>query len=141
MNEFYQMPLFVKLKVTNIEASKNWYKEVLNFNSIFDFNDINGNISMVHLRGQKYQDLMLLKAEQVNPSDSVSINLFSKDINAIYQSAIDNNTRIIQEPIIQPWNAKELIIQDINGYLFTITESINLNKTFESVIDTVKKDF
>lgn len=62
MSEFYQMPLFVKLKVKNIEVSKNWYSKVLNFYSIFDFNDANGNISMVHLRGGKYQDLMLLKS-------------------------------------------------------------------------------
>lgn len=140
MNEFYQMPLFVKLKVTDIEASKNWYKEVLNFNSIFDVNDNNGDISMIHLRCQKYQDLMLLKATQVNPSDSVSINLFSEDINTIYESAIEYNTKIIQEPTIKPWNAKEVIIQDIDGHIFTITESINLNKSFESVIDTVKED-
>ncbi len=140
MNEFYQMPLFVKLKVTDIEASKNWYKEVLNFNSIFDFNDPNGDISMIHLRGKKYQDLMLLKATQVNSSDSVNINLFSEDINTIYQSAIEHNTKIIHEPTIQPWNAKEVIIQDIDGHIFTITESINPNKSFESVIDTVKEE-
>jgi predicted lactoylglutathione lyase len=141
MSEFYQMPLFVKLKVKSIEDSKNWYSKVLNFHSIFDFSDTNGDISMVHLRGQKYQDLMLLKSTEVNPTDSVNINLFSNDINAIYQSALNHNTKIIQEPITQPWNAKELIIQDIDGHIFTITESINSNKSFDAVIDNVKEEF
>lgn len=141
MSEFYQMPLFVKLKVKSIEDSNNWYSEVLNFHSIFDFSDTNGDISMVHLRGQKYQDLMLLKADEVNPTDSVNINLFSNDINAIYQSVLNHNTKVIQEPTVQPWNAKELIIQDLDGHIFTITESINSNKNFDSVIDNVKEEF
>lgn len=140
MSEFYQMPLFVKLNVKNIEDSKNWYSEVLNFHSIFDFSDANGDISMVHVRGQKYQDLMLLKANEVNTTDSVNINLFSNDINAIYQSALNHNTKVIQEPTVQPWNAKELIIQDLDGHIFTITESINSNKSFDSVIDNVKEE-
>lgn len=141
MIEFYQIPLFVKLKVKNIEDSKNWYSEVLNFHSIFDFRDVNGDISMVHLRCKKYQDLMLLKSTDVNPTDSVNINLFFNDINAIYKSALNHNIKIIQEPTIQPWNAKELIIQDIDGHIFTITESLNSNKTFDSVIDNVKEEF
>ncbi|MGL5756608.1 MAG: VOC family protein [Paraclostridium sp.] len=141
MSEFYQMPLFVKLKVKSIKDSKNWYSEVLNFHSIFDFSDTNGDISMIHLRGTKYQDLMLLKSTDVNPTDSVSINLFSDDINTIYESALNHNTKIIQEPTIQPWNAKELILQDIDGHIFTITESLNSNEGFDSVIDNVKEEF
>ncbi|MFJ6209425.1 hypothetical protein [Lysinibacillus sp. NPDC092081] len=39
MNEFYQMPLFVKLKVRDIKKSKEWYANVLSFNSVFDFPD------------------------------------------------------------------------------------------------------
>nr|AUO31659.1 glyoxalase/bleomycin resistance/extradiol dioxygenase family protein [Paeniclostridium sordellii]AUO31753.1 glyoxalase/bleomycin resistance/extradiol dioxygenase family protein [Paeniclostridium sordellii] len=141
MSEFYQMPLFVKLKVKNIEDSKDWYSKVLNFHSVFDFSDANGNISMVHLRGKKYQDLMLLKSPDVKPTDSVNINLFSNDINVIYKSALNHNTKIIQEPTIQPWNAKELIIEDIDGHIFTITESLNSNKSFDSVIDNVEEEF
>ncbi|MEY9978472.1 putative lactoylglutathione lyase [Lysinibacillus sp. RC79] len=33
MNEFYQMPLFVKLKVRDIEKSKEWYANVINYAS------------------------------------------------------------------------------------------------------------
>lgn len=138
MHEFYQMPLFVKLKVKDIEKSKAWYVNVLNFNSVFDFPDANGTTSMTHLRGAKYQDLMLLKDEEAKNSNSVIINLFSSDIHSIYQAALENKTNIIQEPTVQPWNAKELTIEDPDGYIFTITESVDSNKDFDTVIDNVK---
>ncbi|MGE7949844.1 VOC family protein [Lysinibacillus sp. NPDC093688] len=138
MNEFYQMPLFVKLKVRNIEKSKEWYANVLNFTSVFDFPDANGKTSMTHLRGAKYQDLMLLKDEEVNASDSVIINLFSNNIHSIYQAVLENETKIIQQPTVQPWNAKELTIEDPDGHVFTITESVDSNKDFDTVIDNVK---
>ena len=138
MHEFYQMPLFVKLKVRNIEKSKEWYANVINFNSVFDFPDANGTTSMTHLRGTKYQDLMLIQAKEVNSTDSVIINLFSSDIYSIYQAALDNKTNIIQQPTVQPWNAKELILVDPDGYVFTITESVDTNKDFDTVIDNVK---
>ncbi|MEB2281706.1 VOC family protein [Lysinibacillus xylanilyticus] len=138
MNEFYQMPLFVKLKVKDIEKSKEWYGNVLNFNSVFDFPDANGTTSMTHLRGAKYQDLMLLQDEEVNTCDSVIINLFSSDIHSIYQAALENKTNIIQKPTVQPWNAKELTLEDPDGYVFTITESVDSNKDFDTVIDNVK---
>ncbi|MFJ8101067.1 VOC family protein [Lysinibacillus sp. NPDC096212] len=137
MNEFYQMPLFVKLKVRNIEKSKEWYANVLNFNSVFDFPDANGTTSMTHLRGAKYQDLMLLKDEEVSTSNSVIINVFSNNIHSIYLAALENKTKIIQQPTVQPWNAKELTIEDPDGYVFTITESVDSNKDFDTVIDNV----
>ena len=94
MNEFYQMPLFVKLKVRDIEKSKEWYVNVLNFNSVFDFPDANGTISMTHLRGAKYQDLMLLKAEEVSTSNSVNINLFSNNIHVFtITESVDSNNK------------------------------------------------
>ncbi|MFE3575904.1 VOC family protein [Lysinibacillus sp. NPDC059133] len=138
MNEFYQMPLFVKLKVSNIEKSKYWYANILNFNSVFDFPDANGTTSMTHLRGAKYQDLMLLKDEEVSTSNSVIINVFSNNIHSIYLAALENKTKIIQQPTVQPWNAKELTIEDPDGYVFTITESVDSNKDFDTVIDNVK---
>ncbi|MFB7159747.1 VOC family protein [Lysinibacillus sp. NPDC056232] len=138
MNEFYQMPLFVKLKVSNIEISKDWYANILNFNSVFDFPDANGTTSMTHLRGAKYQDLMLLKDEEVSTSNSVIINVFSNNIHSIYLAALENKTKIIQQPTVQPWNAKELTIEDPDGYVFTITESVDSNKDFDTVIDNVK---
>ncbi|MDM5248773.1 VOC family protein [Lysinibacillus sp. G4S2] len=131
MNEFYQMPLFLKLKVRDIEKSKEWYTNVLNFNSVFDFPDTEGTTAMTHLRGAKYQDLMLIKDKKANSTDSVIINLFSNDIHSIYQAALDNKTIIIQEPTVQPWNAKELTIKDLDGYIFT---KLNFRKpTFSEV--------
>ncbi|WP_332647715.1 VOC family protein [Lysinibacillus sp. 54212] len=138
MHEFYQMPLFIKLKVKDIEKSKEWYKNVLDFDSVFDFPGVDGIITMSHLRGIKYQDLMLIQDEQVNSSNSVIINIFSNNINRIYQFALENNTNIIQEPTVQPWNAKELTLEDPDGYIFTITESLDTDKKFDSVIDNVK---
>ncbi|MEY9978473.1 hypothetical protein [Lysinibacillus sp. RC79] len=93
---------------------------------------------MTHLRGAKYQDIMLLKDEEVNTFDSVIINLFSSDIHSIYQAALENKTNIIQQPTVQPWNAKELSLEDPDGYVFTITESLDANKDFATVIDNVK---
>ncbi|MFS1516635.1 hypothetical protein V1503_09090 [Bacillus sp. SCS-151] len=59
--EYYPMPLFVKLSVKNMDDSLKWYNEVINFNSIFELPDKDGNTIMAHIRGEKYQDILLLK--------------------------------------------------------------------------------
>src|SRR5690606_23908566 len=53
-NEFYVMPAFVTLAVRDLQASAQWYQDVLNFRTLFE---VPGQL--VHLRREKYQDILL----------------------------------------------------------------------------------
>ncbi|MDX8367057.1 hypothetical protein [Cytobacillus sp. IB215665] len=52
--DYYPMPLFVKLSVENMDYSLKWYNEVIDFKSIFELPDKEGNTIMAHIRGEKY---------------------------------------------------------------------------------------
>lgn len=58
--EFYQMPMFNKILVKDIEKSEKWYEKTLDFKSVFKFRNDKNEVLMNHLRLEKYQDLMLI---------------------------------------------------------------------------------
>jgi catechol 2,3-dioxygenase-like lactoylglutathione lyase family enzyme len=59
-DEFYPMPLFVRMFVQDVAVTAEWYADALGFRSVYVQQDPNGNQMMNHIRLAKYQDLMLL---------------------------------------------------------------------------------
>ncbi|MBP2100419.1 VOC family protein [Enterococcus rivorum] len=131
--EFYPMPLFVKIETASLNDSVRWYQNKLGFISVFDFSNENNMIIMSHLRREKYQDLMLIQADQDKASDSIVINLNVENIKEI-RSKMDKK-EIINELKEQPWNVLELTVRSFEGTMISLTEQINPDKTFEEVFD------
>ncbi|WP_237690569.1 VOC family protein [Paenibacillus caui] len=139
--EFYPMPLFVKLSVSDMGRSLSWYKEILHFEPVFTLPGNDGEITMAHIRGEKYQDLMLVSGfqnDQQANGKGIVINLNAEDIDSISERANKAGAVIIEGPVDRPWNARELVLTDPDGYLITLSMGIDKQKDFDDVIAQVR---
>ena len=123
--------------------SLRWYKEVLDFHSVFELPGEDGQPVMAHLRREKYQDIMLvLESGQVDKAfirNGVVLNYFVEDIDLYSKQASTANTAIVEGPIDRPWNARELVIRDLDGYLITLTMDINKEQNFKDVLKQIER--
>jgi hypothetical protein len=60
--EIYPMPVFATLSVGDVAAVARWYADALGFGTMFTGPAVGGQPSLVHLRRNKYQDLLLVPA-------------------------------------------------------------------------------
>ena len=77
--DYYQMPMFNKILVSDIQKQK-WY-ENLGFNSVFKFRNDKNEVLMEHLRLEKYQDIMLISSDDFEVGNATYLNILVKDIN------------------------------------------------------------
>ncbi|GAB2551696.1 VOC family protein [Gracilibacillus alcaliphilus] len=138
--EFYPMPFFVKLSVSSIENSLRWYKYVLNFESVFELPGKNGETIMAHIRGKKYQDIMLVldQNEIDSTGKGINLNFNVEDVDRFSDRACKANAVVVEGPIDRPWNTRELVLKDPDGYIITLSMGIDKKKAFYDVIDQVK---
>ncbi|MFP3844923.1 VOC family protein [Priestia filamentosa] len=140
--EFYPMPLFVKLSVSNVEKSLCWYKEVLNFDSVFELPDKGGKIMMAHIRGKKYQDIILVAEsahDDINANGKgIVLNFSVDDVDLYSKKASKASAVVVEGPIDRSWNARELVLRDLDGYLITVSMGIDKEKDFNDVINQVE---
>ena len=117
-DDIYVMPAFVTLAVRDLEASARWYRDVLGFFVLFELPG-----QLVHLRREKYQDILLkpLSAGEVSgpPGQGVSL-CFSVgtpgDVDELASRAAEMGASIGEGPIDRPWNVRELVLNDPDGY-------------------------
>jgi catechol 2,3-dioxygenase-like lactoylglutathione lyase family enzyme len=125
-NEVYPMPFFVALTVKDVAASTAWYRDVLGFVVMFAIPPAQPMMS--HIRWIKFADLMLYPAaEQLTaPGQGVKLNfqVWPEDI-ALDELAAQMKAmgaEIIEGPVDRPWNTRDFIVHDPDGYLLTFTQ-------------------
>lgn len=138
MEEFYPMPLFVKLSVRDVAASAEWYKDALGFRSVYALAGDDGTEVLNHLRLGRYQDLMLIAQPQdlgeSNKGQGVVINLaIDKDIDSLAQRARSVGSRV-EGPMETQWNTRELTVSDPDGYVLTFSQVVDANRAFNDVM-------
>ncbi|NCA39314.1 VOC family protein, partial [Streptococcus equi] len=79
--DYYQMPMFNKLLVSDIQKAAKWYEKTLGFNSVFKFRNDKNEVLMEHLRLEKYQDIMLISSDNFEVGNATYLNILVKDIN------------------------------------------------------------
>ncbi|WP_414045346.1 VOC family protein [Macrococcus equi] len=137
--EFYQMPLFNKILVRDIEKAENWYRHTLGFQSVLKFRYESNEVIMNHLRLKKYQDIMLIQSDDFTSGNGCFINLLVDDIETIAKSISE---KYVLQPLEQmPWNAIEMTIIDPDGYQITLTESNISDEDFEKLMGSVSKKY
>ncbi|PKE16109.1 VOC family protein [Macrococcoides caseolyticum] len=137
--EFYQMSLFNKIFVSDIEKAEKWYRHTLGFQSVFKFRNEKNEVIMNHLRLKKYQDIMLIQSDDFTSGNGCYINILVDDIETIASSISE---KYILQPLEQmPWNAKEMTIIDADGYQITLTESNISDEDFEKLMNSVSKKY
>jgi uncharacterized glyoxalase superfamily protein PhnB len=147
--EIYPMPLFPTLIVDDVEVSSGFYQNVLGFKHIFSMPGPDGKRSLVHLRWVKYADLLITRSrdgkELAGPKGvgiSLNFNLlehFNGDRDA-FANHVREKCVHIKGPVDQPWNVREVTVWDPDGYQLIFTMPINLNLSFDEVIDRVQKE-
>ncbi|HCT8974131.1 TPA: VOC family protein [Staphylococcus aureus] len=137
--EFYQMPMFNKVLVQDIEKAEKWYEKTLGFKSGFKFRNDKNEVLMNHLRLEKYQDLMLISQTDFEVGNSIYLNILVKDIEEKSQNI--SQKFIVSQLEEQPWNAKEMTIKDPDGHLITLTQSNISDTDFEKLMKKTSKDY
>ena len=137
--EFYQMPMFNKVLVKDIEKAEKWYEKTLGFKSVFKFRNDKNEVLMNHLRLEKYQDLMLISQTDFEVGNSIYLNILVKDIEEKSQNI--SQKFIVNQLEEQPWNAKEMTIKDPDGHLITLTQSNISDTDFEKLMKKTSKDY
>ena len=137
--EFYQMPMFNKVLVKDIEKAEKWYEKTLGFKSVFKFRNDKNEVLMNHLRLEKYQDLMLISQTDFEVGNSIYLNILVKDIEKKSQNI--SQKFIVSQLEEQPWNAKEMTIKDPDGHLITLTQSNISDTDFEKLMKKTSKDY
>ena len=103
--------------------------------------------SLVHLRWVNYADLLITKprdgeelAEPKGVGISLNFNMFEHfegDMDAFAKQARQSGANVIG-PVDQPWNVREVTVIDPDGYKLIFTMPININLSFDEVIDRVR---
>ena len=124
--EIYPMPSFPILTVRDLEASAQWYQEVLGFQHIFTIPG-HGGPMLVHLRWMKYADLLLRRQmgsieQPKGLGISLSFSVFEGGVDAIANRARHKGATLESEPKNQPWNARDFSLRDPDGFLLTFTQ-------------------
>jgi predicted enzyme related to lactoylglutathione lyase len=129
----YLMPMFVRLTVADVEATKQWFHEALGFDSVFDIQH-----TMAHLRGRRYQDLLIVKGEQQStPGQGITLSFtWFESVDQLAERVKAAGGCVIDGPVDRPWNARELVVEDPNGYRLSFSQQIE-NKELSEVMSGV----
>lgn len=141
IEEFYPMPLFVRMFVRDVAATAKWYADALGFRSVYMQRDPNDSQMMNHIRLAKYQDLLLLPQSQDTadtPSNEFIISFFyDGDLEALAQRAISTGATV-GGPIAMPYNAHELTVIDPNGFILIFSQIMDASRIFEDVMSLIE---
>jgi catechol 2,3-dioxygenase-like lactoylglutathione lyase family enzyme len=132
--QFYPMPMFVRLAVADVEASKQWFHEVLGFESVFDIPH-----TMAHVRGRRYQDVLIVKGQvPQEPGQGVVLSFtWNRAVDELVEKVKAHGGRVVDGPVDRPWNAREVVLEDPNGYRMSFSRQI-AHKEFDEVMSGVE---
>ncbi len=110
----------------DVSASLEYYTRVLGFEKHFSYGD-----PLVYA-GVRRDDLLLyvsLDAELVRKLKSADLHpdvfLWVADIDSAYQEHRANGAKIVEEIADRPWDARQYVVEDPNGYHLKFAEPID----------------
>ncbi len=125
--EIYPMPMFATLSVADVAAVARWYVDALGFGTMFTGPAVGGQPSLVHLRRNKYQDLLLVPARAdtaaTGPS-SLTLSFNAEEVDTIAsraRAAASVGASAVVGPDNTPWNTRDLKITDPAGHQLVFT--------------------
>ena len=133
MDDFYPMPMFVNLEVSNIDISAEWYQQALGFREVYRVP------GLIHLRRDRYQDVLLFPSESGgldSPGKGIVIQLQAGEVSVdeIAENARQSTPTSVEGPLDRPWNVREVTVQDPDGYRLRFSEPIDINLSIDEVM-------
>jgi len=127
----YQMPSYTTLLVNDLNLSTRWYCDILGFTLISQMPGPNGHPFVSHLRWAPHADIMLIEESANHPitaskGSGVTLNFSAlrESVDTIADRARNQKVLQISGPHNRPWNTREVIIIDPDGYRLNFTEPL-----------------
>lgn len=147
--EIYPMPAFPTLTVSNLAVSKQFYVDGLGFQVIFSMPAGGGPAVLEHLRWIRYADLLLEQGAQAEEEEDAvaraggirlnfSAALAGRSCAEIAERARAHGGGEVRGPIERPYNAREVVVTDPDGFVLVFSEPMDVGKTFDEVLEDIE---
>ena len=146
--EFYPMPMFPTLSVRDIRHSTSWYKDKVGFWLVFSMPGPDGETALAHLRWRKYADLLLvpdINSPYPNPTHkkgagiTLSFPTEAESVDDMATRLESNGVELEEGPIDRPWNTRDIVVLDPDGFRLIFFEPIDISRTMEDVIEQTSR--
>lgn len=137
MEEFYPMPMFIILEVTDLSLSAEWYEQALGFRIVYSGPP--GASSLIHLRRERYQDILLIHTQENGLSQNglgviIQFQAGGVGVEEIARQAQAAGTVDVEGPVERPWNVRDVTLCDPDGYRLRFSEPVDTTRSFEDVM-------
>ncbi|MCY4652752.1 MAG: VOC family protein [Dehalococcoidia bacterium] len=141
--DFYPMPMFPTLSVRNIDLSTSWYTDKAGFSLVFSMPGPGDTASLAHLRWRKYADLLLVpgtNSAYATHAKGAGVTLCflveTETVDDMVARLAESGVELEEGPVERPWNTREIVVLDPDGYRLIFFEPIDVSRTFEDVIES-----
>lgn len=131
-SDVYPMPMFVTLEVSDVTKSTGWYQDVLGFTNVFQ------QPTVAHVRYRKYGDVLLVlggnEYEERGHGVTTCFNVEDESVKDVTERAKEAGASV-SGPYETGHNTREITITDPDGYAVRFSESIDMSRNFEDVME------
>lgn len=147
--DFYPMPAFPMLSASNLEVSVRFYVDGLGFRHVFSIPGPGGRPVLEHIRFARYADLLL---EQEPPDSDLGVADRGRGVRFSFSLTLAGRTgaevakraqrlgALVEGPVERPWNAREVVVTDPDGYVLVFTEPLDVTKTMDEVLRNIAEE-
>ncbi len=142
--EIYPIPLFPTLSVTDVAASLDWYTNRVGFVSAYSLPMPGGGLAMAHVRWRKYADLLLVPdsgpldaAQSKGIGVAFSLLVDTTSIDEMAENLANSGVEIAEGPVNRPWNTRDIVVHDPDGYKLVFFEPVDITRSFDDVMGNV----
>lgn len=115
----YAMPMFANLAVSDISSAEKLYASA-GFVTLATIPDPGGTPSLIHLRREKYQDILMAQGEAPHGSVSTSFAAGDVDLEDV-AGRLRSSGAEVTGPIDTPWFSTDVTFADEDGNTITLT--------------------
>lgn len=123
--EIYPMPMFVTFPAQDFARMEAFY-HCLGFITLATIPDESGASSLIHLRRQRYQDILLVRGEAQPGSTSTTFAAHEEDLETVARRVREAfpQEAAVTGPVKTPWFTIDLRITDPCGNSIVFTKQI-----------------
>ncbi len=145
-SEYYPMPGFPTLMASDLLESHQFYVKGLGFKHVFSIPGPGGQPVLEHIRFCRYADLLLQQEPQGDGANAAarglgvrltfSLALAGRSAEEMAQRARELEA-LVEGPVERPWNTRDVVVADPDGYVLVFAEPVDMAATFDQVLENV----